>query len=107
MARPVVKKRLIRKDKDPAYRAEVAARLLLTREVVGLKQGAFAERAGIAANTYNQQEKGEKLPSLENAIALCDAYDLTLDWIYRGEPGGLRYEFVAAMKALRTARESR
>lgn len=82
----------------------IGHRLALTRQVLGFAQGDFAARAGLKANAYNQYEMGKKRPSLEAAIALCDAYDLTLDWIYRGDASGLRYQTVEAMKAVRTAR---
>jgi transcriptional regulator with XRE-family HTH domain len=78
--------------------------LLLTRQALGLAQKEFADRAGLAANTYNQYETGRNIPALDRAHALCDTYALTLDWIYRGDPSGLRYELAAAIKALRGAR---
>ena len=84
----------------------IGRRLELTRQVFGLQQNEFAERAKIATNAYNQYERGKKRPSIENAIALCDAFDLTLDWIYRGDPSGLRYGTADAIKALRLARAS-
>jgi transcriptional regulator with XRE-family HTH domain len=85
--------------------AAIGQRLLLTRQALGIGgQGDFAARAGIGATAYNQYETGRKRPSIENAIALCDAYDLTLDWIYRGDPSGLTYELGDAIKALRAVR---
>ena len=82
----------------------IGLRLELTRQVLGMQQNDFCARADIAANTYNQIERGKKRPSVENAIALCEAYDLTLDWIYRGDPSGLRYETADAIKSLKQAR---
>ena len=79
----------------------IGERLELTRSVFGLAQGEFADRAGLAANTYNQFERGKKRPQIESANALCDAYGLTLDWIYRGDPSGLRYELAAQIKQRR------
>jgi transcriptional regulator with XRE-family HTH domain len=84
--------------------AAVGLRLELTRHVLGMAQKTFCARAKIAANTYNQIENGKKGIGLEKAIALCDAYDLTLDWIYRGDPSGLRYDIADAIKALKQAR---
>lgn len=81
--------------------AAIGSRLEITRRVFGFQQNEFAERAGLATNTYNQYEKAKKRPSIENAMALCDAYNLTLDWIYRGDSSGLRYETADAIKALR------
>lgn len=82
----------------------IGLRLELTRQVFGLAQNEFCARAKIAPNTYNQYEQGKRKPTIESAIALCDAYDLTLDWIYRGDPSGLRYDTADALKALKLAR---
>jgi transcriptional regulator with XRE-family HTH domain len=83
---------------------EIGLRLLLTRQALGVGQTVFAERAGISSTAYNQYENGKKRPAVENAVALCEAYDLTLDWIYRGDPSGLRYELANSIKSLREAR---
>jgi transcriptional regulator with XRE-family HTH domain len=80
MSRPTENKNL---------RQDVAARLRRTRDAFGMQQGEFAAAVGIAFNTYNQYETGVRLIRIENAVALCDRFDLTLDWIYRGEAGGL------------------
>ena len=76
----------------------IGLRLELTRTVFRMGQAEFCTRAKIATNTYNQYERGKKRPAIENAIALCEVYDLTLDWIYRGDPSGLRYNIADAIK---------
>lgn len=96
---------LMARDDAETSNAAIGERLRLTRQVTGLLQNAFCERAGIATNTYNQYERGHKRPSIENAIALCTAYSLTLDWIYRGDPSGLNYKTADAIKSLRQARK--
>lgn len=78
----------------------VGRRLRLTRLALQMPRGEFAARAGIAANTYNQFEHGARLISPGKATALCEEYNLTLDWIYRGDPSGLPYRLAAAVKAL-------
>ena len=87
--------------------AAVAARLLLTREALGHKQNTFARLAGIKDSTYNQYEKGERFLPVSAAHKLSDAYNLTFDWLYRGDPSGLRYDLAEAIKALRQARGTR
>ena len=82
----------------------IGRRLELTRQVVGLQQNEFCERAGIATNAYNQYERGKKRPSLDNAIKLCLTYALTLDWIYLGNDDALRYSLANAIKALKEER---
>ena len=68
---------------------EIARRLRMTRAVFDLTQGAFAAKAGLTASTYNRYERATRVPAIEQAIELCEAYGLTLDWIYRGVPDGL------------------
>jgi transcriptional regulator with XRE-family HTH domain len=92
-------------DSDDQFsKPEIGRRLQHTRQALGVGQTAFAERARISATAYNQYETGKKRPSIENAIALCDTYGLTLDWIFRGDPSNLRYELADTIKALRQVR---
>lgn len=93
-----------KKDFDAAA---VAARLILTRDALGRKQGAFARGADIKDSTYNQYEKGERFLPVTAAHKLCDAYDLTFDWLYRGDMSGLRYELAEAIKAITQARRGK
>jgi transcriptional regulator with XRE-family HTH domain len=83
----------------------IASRLALTRRALGYSQGEFAAQAGMAANTYNQYETGTNRPSLDNALKLCHAYDLSLDWIYRGDPAALRVKVASAIRALKNLEE--
>lgn len=85
---------------------DIGDRLALTRAVFGLSQREFCARAGVSANTYNQWEKGVKRPDIDGALALRETYQITLDWIYSGDPSGLRYDTAAAIDALRTARKT-
>jgi len=78
----------------------VGKRLRLTREALRLGQREFAARIGLAPNTYNQYEHGTRLIPPGRATQLCDEYHLTLDWIYRGDPGNLPYKLAAAIKAM-------
>lgn len=88
---------------------EIGKRLAVTRQVLGLLQGRiihqneFSQKAGLTPSQYNQYETGSKRPSLESAHLLADAYSLTLDWIFRGDPSGLRYDIAEAIKAIRQA----
>lgn len=83
----------------------IALRLRLTRQVFDLNQTEFCKKANISINAYNQYEQAVRRPSLENAIALCDAYNLTLDWVYRGDPSSLQYSLADAIRALKLSRQ--
>jgi transcriptional regulator with XRE-family HTH domain len=91
---------MVRRAEDELDPIPVGRRLRLTREALRLTQREFASKAGIATNTYGQYETGTRLISPKRAIDLCDSYGLTLDWIYRGEPGDLPYKLANAIKAL-------
>ena len=91
----------------PPLSAEAAAkRLQLTREALKLAKGVFAAQAGIPRNTYSQYEEGKRLPQIDFAIRLCDRYELTLDWIYRGDPSGLKYNLAEQIIRLRRERNT-
>ena len=91
---------------DPKSEEAVGRRLQLTREALDMKIGKFAKSAGIAFNTYSQYESGIRIPVLGNAIKLCERYELTLDWIYRGDPSGLKYNLAEQIIRLRRERNS-
>lgn len=82
----------------------IGERLRLTREALGISQAAFAKKARISPSAYNQYEKGRMRPAIDPALALCDHYKLTLDWIYRGDNSGLRADLSDAIKAIRQTR---
>jgi transcriptional regulator with XRE-family HTH domain len=88
----------------PTSKEAVGRRLQLTREALRLGPGAFAAGASIAGNTYSQYENGERRPQLDFAIKLCERYELTLDWIYRGDPSGLKYNLADQIIRLRQQR---
>lgn len=97
---------MVARKSEGREKGAVAERLRITRDALGLKQGAFGQAADIKRNTYNQYETGKNLISLDEAHKLCDAHSLTLDWIYRGDASGLRYDLAEAIKAIRSARRS-
>lgn len=67
---------------------EVPARLIMTRNALGLSQAELCREAGIATNAWNQFEKDRTI-TIVNAIKLCDRFGLTLDWLYLGDRSGL------------------
>jgi transcriptional regulator with XRE-family HTH domain len=80
-----------------SYVADVAFRLRMTREALGMEQSEFADRAGIARNAYNQYEQAQRIPRLDIAIRICETYGLTLDWIFRGDLSGLPFHIARTL----------
>jgi transcriptional regulator with XRE-family HTH domain len=80
---------MTRPEKNSKNMDPVARRLALTREILGLTEREFAERAGVVLTRYHRWETGSIPISLSSAMALCAAHGLTLDWLYRGKTMGL------------------
>lgn len=73
---------------------DIGNRLRLSRLAIARKRGAkdlsqqdFAKAAGLLQSGYNMVESGVRPISLRSAMLLCDEYDLSLDWIFRGNTG--------------------
>ena len=81
--------------------AAIARRLVLTRAATGLIKAEFARRAGIWPNSYGQMELNKKNLTIGQAMKMCDAHGLTLDWLYRNKMDGLPEKLTAKIAALR------
>src|SRR5262249_39286611 len=64
-------------------------RLKMTREALGLSAADLCKRIRIKPNRWSQYESGERRITVDIADRLCDEFDLSLDWIYRGNPAQL------------------
>lgn len=62
----------------------IGRRLKTARKHYGLTQWQMAELAGIGPPTWSEIEAGKKELSKWAAIKLCDALDLSMDYIFRG-----------------------
>jgi len=71
---------------------DVAARLKICREVVGLSHQAAADLISQDRSTWTGWENGNRYPPVDRISKFCDRYGFTLDWIYRGIPHGLPNE---------------
>ena len=78
-------------------RQEIAIRLKLTREALGLRPIQVCRDLGFSANTYSQWESGDRRPNLEDMILFSNRYGVSLDWIYRGEPGALPWDIASTI----------
>jgi hypothetical protein len=70
----------------------IAQRLRQTRLALGFKSyGEFIKGLPIRYNTYSGWESGHprRRLTLEGALLLCQAHDISLDWLYFGKIGGL------------------
>lgn len=65
--------------------AATAERLRRARMAINPNQTEFARGAGLQQNRYNQYETGARPLTLDAAVRLCNAYGLTLDYLFRGD----------------------
>lgn len=68
----------------------VALRLRAAFVAIEKNQTEVAEFLEVGPNRINQFVKAKRLADLQLMIRLCNRYGLTLDWIYRGDPSGLK-----------------
>jgi transcriptional regulator with XRE-family HTH domain len=83
------KEQVAMQDTPPETTLRISRRLRELREVMGHSQSTMARLAGISVQAWHNYEKGIRRISLDEALKLCDATSVTLDWIYRGQGIGL------------------
>lgn len=83
-----------------AWPEDVGRRLGRSRRALGLDQEEFAGGAGLTQPRYNPYETGKRPLTLNAAMLLCERYQLTLDWLFRGDPSGLPYRLHDRIKQI-------
>jgi transcriptional regulator with XRE-family HTH domain len=70
------------------FKKQVGDRLRRTREALEGRpsQAKLAKKLEITKSRWNNYERGVRMLDPDIAVALCDKYELTLDWLYRGDP---------------------
>lgn len=76
----------------------LAKRLEATRVAIGISAADLCKRIGIKPNRWSQYESGERRITEAVAIAICEEFALTMDWIYRGDPSHLPHALRLKMK---------
>lgn len=74
---------------DQVWLDQVGDRLNEARKALQLDHADMARAAGISLQRWSNYTNKHRPLSVDIAIALCNRYGLTLDWIYRGRPEGL------------------
>lgn len=92
-------------DEKPVPRfPDQARRLLALREAQpdGLNTSDFARRSRISPGAYSHYENGRNQLTVEAAIKLCVTYDVTTDFLFRGDlrllPHDLRAQIVQILE---------
>lgn len=71
-------------DKTGVKYAATGHRIKSMRVASGMSQADFAKRLGFNVTQYANWEAGTRRPTVDAAIVLCDAFDMSLDWLFRG-----------------------
>ena len=71
--------------------AAISSRIILVRSTHKMSQDSFARSVGMNRSTLGNYETGYNRPRIDHAAAICKRYNLTLDWLYLGEEGGMRW----------------
>lgn len=79
----------------------IGERLKRTREAMELNQATWCRLVGIETQAWNNYERGLRRISVDQAIKVCQATGVSLDWIYRGIAFGLPIELATALQAQR------
>lgn len=77
---------------------ELADRLRRTREAYDLNQASWCRLTGIESQAWNNYESGLRRISIDQAIKVCAATGVSLDWIYRGISAGLPMNIATALQ---------
>lgn len=71
----------------------VGARVAALRLAFGFdSQAAFAEAIGVQRGEVAAWESGGRRPSIAKAQPMVEKFGITLDWLFLGDPRGLRHE---------------
>ena len=64
--------------------SDMGARLSKRRKQLGLTQDELAEKASTTTQTISTAETGKKALRPENVLKLCNALDISTDYLFRG-----------------------
>lgn len=59
-------------------------RLRKKREEQNFSQGGLSDASGVHYMAISHFECDRRIPSIRNAVKLCEALDITMDWLTRG-----------------------
>lgn len=92
---PVVNPAMSRSQRDVAYRLE------LTREALGLSPAELCKILGIGTNQWSQytDPEGKRRITIDVAHRLRDEYGITFDWIYAGDRNRLPGDLLEKIRA--------
>lgn len=85
--------------KKNEHKTFVASNLRQIISVIGGKQTEIARRISVSPSKLGNWLRGEHYPDPWSMYLLCEAYGVTMEWIYRGRMYGLPGELVDGLRA--------
>lgn len=78
---------------DPRGRSpkDVGRRLWRIRRVAGITQVEMSRELELEQNTYSTYEVGARMCPVHVASAICDKFNVSLDYIYHGSPDAVQH----------------
>lgn len=78
-------------DPAPTDKAgtDLARRLLMTRRLLDGNRARIADEFHVHHTTWQKWEEGKRDPNWRVMVKFCDKYQVTMDWLYRGDMSGL------------------
>lgn len=96
---PIVRPMMaVRPAPSPESMEAIAQRLRATREAFRMTQAAFSRLVGIEPQAWNNYERGAKRIAIDQALKVCRATGVSLDWIYRGMAAQLPVNLATALQ---------
>lgn len=80
--------------------AAIGQRLKATREMLEISQSDLALATGITKAAISHYETGKRPLDIEVARFLWERHAITFDWLYRGDPSGLKAADVARIETI-------
>jgi transcriptional regulator with XRE-family HTH domain len=74
----------LKSDKNYIHLDKIGERIRFEREKHGLSREAFAEIVGLSPFYIGQIERDERNMSIETLIRICDALNVSIDYILKG-----------------------
>ena len=84
-------------DKFPL---EVGARIRALRHKVDLSQSGLAAMLGVSPGAVGNWEQGQGCPTEKQGVKICEKFNVTLDYIYRGHVNQLAHGRAAILGEL-------
>jgi transcriptional regulator with XRE-family HTH domain len=81
-------------DRPSHFVERAAARLRVTRCVLGFTQRALADMCGASEARWSNWERADHLPDIVSMSQLAALFRIPLDWLYRGDIGKLPHELL-------------